>query len=97
MSITPRPTRRRRLPRGDLSSWTVFGMVMLLGWEAGSRLYGQPYLLPAPSQIAGELAEHWPLVLDYALITTQEVVVGFALGSVAALLTWLCTPRTPRT
>jgi ABC-type nitrate/sulfonate/bicarbonate transport system permease component len=74
------------VPGGELRSWTVFAITMLAVWEVGARLYGQPYLLPAPSQMAGELREHWPLVLDYSLITLQEVVVGFALGAAAALL-----------
>jgi ABC-type nitrate/sulfonate/bicarbonate transport system permease component len=64
----------------------VFAAVALLAWEAGAWLYGQPYLLPAPSQIAREFGAYWRLVLDYAWITTREVVIGFGLGSVAALL-----------
>lgn len=79
-------SERRRLPGGELRSWTLFGAIALLAWEVGSRLYAQPYLLPAPSQIARELAGNWRLVLEYAWITTKEVVVGFALGAVAALL-----------
>jgi len=70
----------------QLRSWTIFGALMIGAWEVTSRLYGQPYLLPAPSAIAVELAEQWPLVLSYAAITTQEVVVGFVLGAAAALL-----------
>ena len=71
----------------DLRGWLVFGVVAVGAWEVGSRLYDQPYLLPAPSQMARELAENWELVLEgYAWITTQEVVVGFLLGSVVALL-----------
>jgi ABC-type nitrate/sulfonate/bicarbonate transport system permease component len=70
----------------ELRGWLVFGVVAVLAWEVGSRFYDQPYLLPAPSQMARELGEQWRLVLDYTLITTKEVVLGFALGSVAALL-----------
>jgi NitT/TauT family transport system permease protein len=70
----------------ELRGWLVFGVVTLVVWETGSRLYDQPYLLPAPSQMARELAEQAPLVVHYALITTQEVVAGFVIGSVAALL-----------
>jgi ABC-type nitrate/sulfonate/bicarbonate transport system permease component len=80
------PAPRRQAPRGELRSWLVFGVIALAVWEAASRLYAQPYLLPAPSQIARELGEHWDLVLAYAWITTQEVVAGFTLGSGAALL-----------
>jgi ABC-type nitrate/sulfonate/bicarbonate transport system permease component len=71
---------------GELRSWLVFGAIALAAWEIASRLYAQPYLLPAPSQIARELTEHWDLVLDYAWITTKEVVLGFVLGAVLALL-----------
>ena len=82
----PGPARRGRPGSGELRAWAIFGVVALAGWEAASWLYAQPYLLPAPSQIVRELGENWELVLGYALITTQEVVVGFALGSIAALL-----------
>ncbi len=80
------PRRRSRTRAGELRSWVAFGVVSVTIWEVASRLYGQPYLLPAPSQIIRELGENWDLVLAYAWITTQEVVVGFTLGSVAALL-----------
>lgn len=80
----------------QLRSWTIFGAVMIGVWEAISRLYGQPYLLPAPSAIAAELAEHWRLVLSYAALTTQEVVVGFVLGASAALLCAMMFLRLPR-
>jgi NitT/TauT family transport system permease protein len=80
----------------QLRSWTIFGAVMIGVWEAISRLYGQPYLLPAPSAIAAELAEHWRLVLSYAALTTQEVVIGFVLGAAAALLCAMMFLRLPR-
>jgi ABC-type nitrate/sulfonate/bicarbonate transport system permease component len=73
-------------PRGELASWALFAMVTVAVWELAARLYGQPYLLPAPSQIGRELAEQWQLVLEYTAITTQEIVLGFVLGSVLALL-----------
>src|SRR4029078_1293689 len=82
----PPAPRSRRAASGELLSWILFGVVALAAWEAASRLYAQPYLLPAPSQIAVELAENWDLVLAYAWITTQEFLVGFTLGAVAALL-----------
>jgi len=64
----------------------LFGAIAVAAWELASGLYAQPFLLPAPSQIAAELADNWDLVLAYAWITTQEVVVGFTLGLVTALL-----------
>jgi len=70
----------------QLRSWTIFAALVVAVWEALARAYGQPYLLPAPSAIARELLDNWQLVLSYASITTQEVVLGFVLGSAAALL-----------
>jgi ABC-type nitrate/sulfonate/bicarbonate transport system permease component len=96
-SPTDRPARPARRPPGELRAWTVFAFIALVLWELAARLYAQPYLLPAPSQMVAELRDHWPVVLEYGLITFQEVVAGFALGSVAALLgamlfLWLPTP-----
>ncbi|MDR7401996.1 MAG: ABC transporter permease [Armatimonadota bacterium] len=89
--------RPRRTPVADLGSWTVFAAVVLLGWEVGARLYDQPYLLPAPSQILAALRADAPLVLAYARVTAQETVLGFAAGSALALLgamlfVWLPRP-----
>jgi NitT/TauT family transport system permease protein len=70
----------------EARSWTIFAVVVIAVWELGSWFYDQPYLLPAPSSIARELAENWQLVFNYASITTQEVVLGFIIGSAAALL-----------
>jgi ABC-type nitrate/sulfonate/bicarbonate transport system permease component len=81
-----RAARPLRLPTAELRAWTLFGAVMVVIWEIASRLYGQPYLLPAPSSMARELRDNWALVLSYASITSQEVVLGFLLGSGAALL-----------
>lgn len=82
----PRTAGRVRLPVAELRSWTIFGALVVAAWEAASRLYAQPYLLPAPSAILREFAENRALVLSYASITGQEVVLGFLLGSAAALL-----------
>jgi NitT/TauT family transport system permease protein len=76
----------RRLPFAELGSWTIFGALAVLVWEIGSRLYGQPYLLPAPSAIVRALAEDSSVVLYYAGVTAQETVLGFILGSAAALV-----------
>lgn len=96
MATASRPALRR-LPVAELASWTVFATVLIVVWEIGSRLYAQPYLLPAPSQIAGALLEDSSVVLFYAGVTMQETVLGFVLGAGAALLgaalfIWL--PRT---
>lgn len=82
----PRSAPRRRLPFADLGSWTAFALTAGTVWELASRLYGQPYLLPAPSQILRALLDDRRLVLEYAWVTTEETVLGFLLGSAAALL-----------
>lgn len=84
------------MPIADLGSWTVFALFAIAAWEIASRLYAQPYLLPAPSQILAALREDWSLVLYYAWITTQETVLGFALGSAAALLAAMLFVWLPR-
>ena len=84
MAVVTRPARR--LPLAELGSWTLFGALAVLVWEVGSRLYGQPYLLPAPSAIVRALAEDSSVVLYYAGVTAQETVLGFVLGSAAALV-----------
>lgn len=85
----PTPPARsapRRTPFADLGSWTVFAAFVIAAWEVGSRVYNQPYLLPAPSQIVAALRADAQLVVTYAKVTTQETVLGFVAGSVLALL-----------
>lgn len=84
----PAPGRSapRRTPFADLGSWTVFAAFLLVVWEAVSRFYHQPYLLPAPSQILRALGDDAPLVIYYARVTTQETVLGFVAGSALALV-----------
>ncbi|MDR7418841.1 MAG: ABC transporter permease [Armatimonadota bacterium] len=88
--------RRVRLPITELRSWTIFGVVMVAVWEVASRLYGQPFLLPAPSAIAREMRDNWALVLSYAFITSREIAFGFVLGSAAALFCAMAFLRLPR-
>jgi ABC-type nitrate/sulfonate/bicarbonate transport system permease component len=84
------------MTRESVRSWTIFGLLAVAAWEVASRLYGQPYLLPAPSAMVTEFRENWALVLSYAAITTKEVTLGFLLGSAAALvgaMVFLWLPR----
>ncbi len=84
------------MTRDAVRSWAIFGILAIAVWEVASRVYDQPYLLPAPSAMVAEFRENWALVLSYAAITTKEVTLGFVLGSVAALLgamVFLSLPR----
>lgn len=50
-------------------------------WELLVWLTGvPPYILPPPSKIASVLADRWDLLLDQALWTGTEMLLGFALG-----------------
>jgi len=92
----PRGSPRRALPFADLGSWTAFAVLAALAWEVASRLYDQPYLLPAPSQIMRALFDDSRLVLNYAGVTMQEIVLGFLLGSGTALLAAMLFVWLPR-
>ena len=92
----PRSAARRVLPFADLGSWTAFALTAVVVWEVGSRLYAQPYLLPAPSQIFRALLEDHRLVREYAWVTTRETVLGFVLGSAVALFAAMLFVWLPR-
>lgn len=70
----------------EILRWLIFIAVMMGGWEIGARLYGSPFLLPAPSSIFTELGKAPGVFWSNFLVTTQEIVVGFVLGSATALL-----------
>ena len=59
---------------------------MLIVWEAAVRLLQVPqYLLPPPSAIAVDLAQHWQRVLAQAAVTGQEIVAGFLLAILVSI------------
>lgn len=81
----------------DLGSWLpAAGLAaVLIGlWELLAHVLDvQPWLLPAPTEIAQELRESFSLHMEHARITLQEVVVGFALAALlgsllAAAISW---------
>jgi putative hydroxymethylpyrimidine transport system permease protein len=65
-------------------SWVLPIALLVLGvgcWEAAARLGGiENYLLPAPSEVARALVEDRDLLLSDTWVTTQEVLLGFALA-----------------
>ncbi|MBU8538196.1 ABC transporter permease [Falsiroseomonas tokyonensis] len=48
-----------------------------------------PFLLPAPSRVAFALADRWESILDHALITAAEILLGLALGALLGIATAL--------
>ncbi len=55
--------------------------VLFLVWEFAVQIFGvKEYLLPPPTKIAVEFWKRTDIVLDNALITTWEILAGYALG-----------------
>jgi NitT/TauT family transport system permease protein len=56
-------------------------LVLFLVWELAVRVFGiKEYLLPAPSLVVAALARNYPKVLDSAVVTTSEILAGYALA-----------------
>lgn len=81
----------------DAGAWIpafVLTAALIGLWELLAHLLDvQPWLLPAPSEIAQELSESFSLLMEHARITLQEVVVGFLLAALlgsllAAAIAW---------
>jgi NitT/TauT family transport system permease protein len=74
-------TQRRHHPLKILTSispavWTV--ITLLVVWELWVRIAHTPvFILPAPTRIAAEFAEHWQRLLINAGYTISEVLIGF--------------------
>ena len=65
----------RRL--GALGAFLLFFAV----WELGVRLFGiKEYLLPPPTIVVGALVQNYAKVLESALVTTREILAGYALA-----------------
>ncbi|MDP8950995.1 MAG: ABC transporter permease, partial [Actinomycetota bacterium] len=81
---------RRALPAALLA------LSVLLGWELVVRLLDIPaFLLPGPAAIAGALWKSSGLLLEHALPTAGEALVGFFCAAVAGVLSGLLINRSP--
>jgi putative hydroxymethylpyrimidine transport system permease protein len=68
----------------------IRGLLALIGmvaaWEALVRLTGVPhFILPGPARVGAALFENWTFILDNALVTLLEIVLGMAVGLIAGL------------
>jgi NitT/TauT family transport system permease protein len=76
-------------------AWTVRGVwiapaLSLLGclaaWEAAVRYFDVPiYLVPAPSQIAGQLLVSYPKFLQATFSSAISIIVGFGLAVIVGI------------
>jgi NitT/TauT family transport system permease protein len=59
----------------------LFTLGMFLLWEAACRLLKvDPFILPAPTQVAGAFVQHWRPILRHSAVTLWTTVAGFAIA-----------------
>ncbi|RJE79799.1 ABC transporter permease [Paracoccus sp. JM45] len=75
----------------------VFGVTLLVLWEAIVRLYSVPsVILPAPSQIAASfVANRSILWTDFVQTILRGALSGWIIGALAAMLTAIAIDRSP--
>jgi ABC-type nitrate/sulfonate/bicarbonate transport system permease component len=82
---------------GAVSNWlpaVVLIVLLIILWQVlAVALEVQPWLLPAPSDIAGELVDSFSLHMEQAWVTLQEILIGFIFAgllgaSLAAAISW---------
>jgi NitT/TauT family transport system permease protein len=63
----------------------IFALIFAL-WEAAVRTLGVPdYILPSPAVIAAKMVASWQLLLSNAVVTLEEILLGFALSVLVAI------------
>jgi ABC-type nitrate/sulfonate/bicarbonate transport system permease component len=81
---------RRALPA------VLLAASVLLGWELAVCLFDIPaFLLPGPVAIIGAFRESSGLLLEHAVPTASEALVGFFCAAVAGVLSGLLINRSP--
>ena len=68
----------------------IIGAVLIGGWEAFVHLTDQPkFILPAPSDVAAQMAARWDILVVHFGVTAFEILFGLlagaTLGALAAL------------
>jgi NitT/TauT family transport system permease protein len=65
----------------------VFLILLLVLWEVYVRTFEvHAFILPAPSAIAEVITDQYPNLFRHTLVTTSEILLGFVIGNVAAIL-----------
>ena len=81
---------RRALPA------VLLALSVLLGWELVVRLFDIPaFLLPGPVAVTGAFWESGGLLLEHALPTAGEALVGFFCAAATGVLSGLLINRSP--
>ncbi len=76
---------RRRLV--DIAAPIALVLILLAIWQGAAKwdllanaLGIEPFLIPAPTEIAASIGDNWHLLVDNAWVTLQEVLAGFAVA-----------------
>ena len=81
----PRGRRRRGLA-GRVLPPLLFSLVVLGAWQLYTELGDvNPLLLPSPLAVAQSVVDNAALFADNAVVTLQEILIGFALGAAAGI------------
>jgi NitT/TauT family transport system permease protein len=75
----------------------MFGLAILVAWEAGTRGGNVPtVLLPAPSAIWARIVTNVPILFaDFRQTFLKAVLAGYAIGNIAGLLVAIAIDRSP--
>jgi NitT/TauT family transport system permease protein len=64
-----------------------FAVIILIFWEAFTISFKIPqYLLPSPSDIVASFIVKWPALSKELVYTLEEIIVGFAIGTIVAFV-----------
>lgn len=74
----------------------VTALGLLLAWQALVSLAAlPPFLLPSPARVAATILARWPVLLDNALVTALEILIGMGLGALAGGVTAVVLAASP--
>jgi NitT/TauT family transport system permease protein len=65
----------------------AFLVLLVAAWELYVRIFDiHDFILPAPSAIGEVIANQYPNLLRHTWVTTYEILLGFLIGNVAAVI-----------
>ena len=81
-----RDVRRWLSPLGSLVVPLATTAVIIAIWEGAVRVFNIPiFLMPPPSAVATEIAQHSSLLFQQSLVTTNESLLAFGLSIVVGI------------
>jgi NitT/TauT family transport system permease protein len=74
----------------------AFLLFLLVAWEAYVRVANvHEFILPAPTAVGEVIMSQYPNLLRHAWVTTKEIVLGFAIGNLAAVVMAVVIANSP--